>query len=93
LRQSVLLLGDHAEISLVPRLDVACDQVHATHAAKIDKLDPSFAFYLASRGLSPLQSQKLWIEGAVSSVFSVFGSFDEERLAALQTDFLSSVGV
>lgn len=91
LRQSALLLWDDADVALVPRLDVACDQVQASHGAKFEKMDQDASFYLMSRGLQKEQAQKLWVEWVVSSAFSVFDAFDEEKIAQLQTSFLSSV--
>jgi Fe-S cluster assembly protein SufD len=60
-RQSLrgLIEGPHAEIDLLPRLQIDVDEVNAQHGATTGQLDENLLFYLLSRGLEPLQARAL----------------------------------
>ena len=66
LRQSVLLVGKNARAEAVPELEIECNEVKASHAASVGKIDEEQLLYLMSRGLTKKESQKLIIKAFLS---------------------------
>lgn len=60
-----LLLSRHAEIDVMPRLEIYADDVKCGHGASIGELDRDALFYLRSRGIGEIEAQRLLIEGFV----------------------------
>ncbi len=62
LRQKVLLVGKDARAEAVPELEIECNEVKASHAASVGRIDEEQIFYLMSRGLSKKEAEELIIE-------------------------------
>jgi Fe-S cluster assembly protein SufD len=62
LRNDVLLLDKAMAVSK-PTLEIANDDVKASHGSTTTTIDANHLFYLQSRGLSPIQAKQLIIEG------------------------------
>ena len=62
LRQKVLLVGENARAEAIPELEIECNEVKASHAASVGRIDQEQMFYLMSRGLSKNESEKLIIK-------------------------------
>jgi Fe-S cluster assembly protein SufD len=66
LRQKVLLVGENARAEAIPELEIECNEVKASHAASVGRIDEEQIFYLMSRGLSKKEAEKLIIEAFLS---------------------------
>ena len=62
LRQKVLLVGKTAMAEATPELEIECNEVKASHAASIGRIDEEQMFYLMSRGFEKEDAVKLIIE-------------------------------
>lgn len=62
LRQSVLLIGENSMATAIPELEIESNEVKASHAAAIGRIDEEQLFYLMSRGLCRGEAVKLIIK-------------------------------
>lgn len=62
LRQSVLLIGENSMATAIPELEIESNEVKASHAAAIGRVDEEQLFYLMSRGVSRDEAVKLIIK-------------------------------
>lgn len=62
LRQAVLLIGENSMATAVPELEIESNEVKASHAAAIGRIDEEQLFYLMSRGLKREEAVKLIIK-------------------------------
>ncbi len=60
-----LLLSQKSSAKTVPSLKIESENIEASHAATIGKMDENLLFYLQSRGLSRKQSRQLLIKAFV----------------------------
>ena len=58
-----LLLSEKAFAKSIPALEIKADDVKAGHAATMGKIDEDLIFYLTSRGISPENAKKIFIQG------------------------------
>ena len=63
LEEHNLLLSKGCKIEAVPGLEIQHNEVQASHAATLEKVDEEKLFYLQSRGLSPEEGLELLVEG------------------------------
>lgn len=63
LETRALILGEGAHCESVPSLEIEADDVKASHAATMGKLDESQIFYLQSRGIDLHTATRMLIEG------------------------------
>lgn len=63
LHEHSLLLSQGARIEAVPALEIEHDEVQASHAATLEKVDEEKLFYLLSRGLNEAAAMELLVEG------------------------------
>jgi Fe-S cluster assembly protein SufD len=63
LRQNVLILSDRARADVRPILEIEADDVKASHAATVGRIDKEELFYLTSRGLPIVEAKQLIVEG------------------------------
>ena len=63
LNEHSLLLSSGAKIEAVPALEIEHDDVQASHAATLEKVDEEKLFYLLSRGLTEAAAMELLVEG------------------------------
>jgi Fe-S cluster assembly protein SufD len=66
LRQKVLLVGENSRAEAIPELEIECDDVRASHAASVGRIDEEQLFYLMSRGLSREEAVELIIKAFLS---------------------------
>jgi len=59
----VLTLGPKSRATVEPELEIEANNVRASHAASVGRIDPEQLLYLQSRGLSKDDAQKQIIEG------------------------------
>ncbi|OGY17106.1 MAG: hypothetical protein A2785_00635 [Candidatus Chisholmbacteria bacterium RIFCSPHIGHO2_01_FULL_49_18] len=63
LTENVLIISDRAKADAVPKLEIEADDVRASHAATVSKINEEQLFYLRSRGLSEQSARELIVEG------------------------------
>ncbi len=58
-----LVLSHDARADSIPGLEILADDVRCTHGATVGKIDQNEVFYLQSRGIPKVESEKLIVEG------------------------------
>lgn len=58
-----LILSEDAHADSIPGLEILADDVRCTHGATVGQIDPEELFYLSSRGISKMDSERLIVEG------------------------------
>ena len=61
-----LLIDEESKINLTPILEINNDDVVCSHGAASGKADEEVLFYLASRGISKSEAEKIYIQGFLS---------------------------
>ena len=80
-----MLLTRTATANAKPELEIYADDVKCAHGCAIGELDQQAMFYLASRGLPPLEAQTLLLRAFVSEVFEgADPSLEAAALGALE---------
>ncbi|MCP5395748.1 MAG: SufD family Fe-S cluster assembly protein [Sphingomonadaceae bacterium] len=64
-----LLLEKGASANAKPELEIFADDVKCAHGAAIGALDEQALFYLASRGLPPVEARKLMVRAFIADAF------------------------
>ncbi|UAB78435.1 SufD family Fe-S cluster assembly protein [Erythrobacter sp. SCSIO 43205] len=64
-----LLLEAGASANAVPQLEIFADDVKCAHGATVGQLDEAARFYMAARGLSPEQAQRLLVQAFIGDAF------------------------
>ena len=64
-----LLLEPGASANAVPQLEIFADDVKCAHGATVGQLDEAARFYMAARGLSQEQAQRLLVQAFVGDAF------------------------
>ena len=70
LEMRVLLLDDKSMATAEPKLEIEANQVKASHAATVGRIDPEQLFYLKSRGISQTEAEKLIVDGFLEEIVS-----------------------
>lgn len=70
LEMKILLLDEESQAVAEPKLEIEANEVKASHAATVGKIDPEELFYLQSRGLTKKEAEKLIVDGFLSEVVS-----------------------
>lgn len=68
LEMRVLLLDKKSSAVAEPKLEIENNEVKASHAASVGKIDEDQLFYLASRGVEREEAKKLIVEGFLNEV-------------------------
>lgn len=68
LSQKVLLLSEKAQADVIPNLEIEADDVRASHAASVGKINEEQIFYLMSRGVSQDKAEKMIVDGFLDAV-------------------------
>ena len=81
-----MLLTRTATANAKPELEIYADDVKCAHGCAIGELDQQAMFYLASRGIAPMEAQTLLLQAFVAEVFEgADASLEAAALAALET--------
>lgn len=78
-----LLLEAGASANAVPQLEIFADDVKCAHGATVGQLDEAARFYMAARGLSPQQAQRLLVQAFIGDAFVELDD-EEERETLLE---------
>lgn len=65
---NTLLLTDDGDFSTKPELEIFADDVACGHGATFTDLEPSYMFYLMSRGIPEKEARSLLIKGFVDEI-------------------------
>ncbi len=63
LAEAAMILSKKARADAIPGLEIETNEVKATHSASVSQVDEDQVFYLASRGLTRSEAEKLIILG------------------------------
>jgi Fe-S cluster assembly protein SufD len=64
-----LVLSEGAEARSVPNLEIEADDVRCSHASTVGPIDDDQLYYLATRGVSPEEAERLIVLGFFDDVF------------------------
>jgi Fe-S cluster assembly protein SufD len=78
-----MLLSRTATANSKPELEIYADDVKCAHGATVGELDRQALFYLAARGIPPVEAQTLLLQAFVSEVYAGAEARDELEAAAL----------
>ncbi len=65
-----LLLSEGSRAETIPELEIMTDDVQCSHGATVAPLDPEQVFYLESRGIPPLEAERLIVRGFVEGTLA-----------------------
>jgi Fe-S cluster assembly protein SufD len=68
LEEKILLVGQKARAKAEPMLEIEANEVKASHAATVGKLDERQMFYLMSRGINRSDAQQMLVLGFLRPV-------------------------
>ena len=68
LEDHVLVVGENTHTNSEPILEIAANDVKASHAATTGRIDESQVYYLQSRGLSRDEAEEVLVEGFFESL-------------------------
>lgn len=68
LEMRVLLVGEEARARVEPKLEIEANEVKASHAATVGRIDKEEIFYLQSRGIGKKEAEKMLVEGFLREV-------------------------
>lgn len=63
LEMRILLLDDKSSATAEPKLEIEANDVKASHAAAVGRIDKEQLFYLESRGMSNASAEELIVQG------------------------------
>jgi len=66
LKEVILLVSAGARATAVPDLEIEANDVKASHAATVSKIDEEQIFYLTSKGMSRIDAEELIVRGFLS---------------------------
>ncbi len=66
-KEATLMLSPTAKIDAIPMLNIINDQVQCSHSASMSNFDPEKLFYMATRGLTPLETKQMLIKSFVQT--------------------------
>lgn len=85
-----IILGKTVSIKAKPILNIASNDVQASHGAKIEKIDAEKLLYMTSRGLSPEQAQTLvvnwYLNHIADQLMSWNGGQEENTIRTIVED-------
>lgn len=80
LENRMLILGEGARADSIPSLEIEADDVKASHAATIGRIDEQQIFYLQSRGIERKTATRMIVDGFFEPIISKIG---DESISAL----------
>lgn len=64
-----MLLSRKATANAKPELEIFADDVKCAHGATVGELDKAALFYMASRGIPPVEARKLMLQAFIADAF------------------------
>lgn len=88
LEMRMVLMDKESRVEVEPRMEIAVEDVKASHAATVGTVDKEELFYLMSRGLKKEEAEKLWLKGWMEKIVKMIDrEEDRERVVNLLSDF------
>ena len=88
LEMRLILMDKKSRVEVEPDLEIAVEEVKASHAATVGTIDKEELFYLMSRGLKREEAEKLWLKGWIEKVVKMIKrGEDRERVVKLLGNF------
>lgn len=81
LEMKILVIGEKAKAMAEPSLEIEANDVKASHAATVGRIDEDELFYLQSRGISEEKSKQILIKGFVHKVIERIEDKEEKDKA------------
>ena len=81
-----LLIDEESKINLTPILEINNDDVVCSHGAASGKADEEVLFYLASRGISKSEAERIYIQGFLSEFIE---KIDDAEMKAKGQNFIN----
>ena len=81
-----LLMSPAARADLLPELEILHHDVRASHGAAVGPLDEEARFYLMSRGIPPLEAERMLVTGFAEPVVRALWSEFADRLSWVMRD-------
>lgn len=78
LEMRLLLLDGKSQATAEPKLEIEANDVKASHAATVGRVDEEELFYLMSRGVSRERAEKLIVDGFLNQVI---GKIEDKKIA------------
>lgn len=82
LENRVLLLGNEARADSLPSLEIEANDVKASHAATVGRIDDRQLFYLESRGINRRTAVRMIVEGFFEPIFDRLKMTADEKIFA-----------
>lgn len=79
----LLILDEKSQAMAEPKLEIEANDVRASHAATVGKIDEEEMFYLMSRGLKKTEAEKLVVKGFLAEVIE---KIDDRKTASELTE-------
>jgi Fe-S cluster assembly protein SufD len=79
LEMRLLLLDGKSQATAEPKLEIEANDVKASHAATVGRVDEEELFYLMSRGISREGAEKLIVAGFLDQVISRIDKIEDRR--------------
>ncbi|MBI3420767.1 MAG: SufD family Fe-S cluster assembly protein [Candidatus Sungbacteria bacterium] len=74
-----LLVSPHARAEIYPYLEIATDEVKASHGTSVGRIDEKQLFYLQSRGVEQDKAKELLLAGFFRDLAKDFSRKDQEK--------------
>ena len=81
LEMRILVIGEKAKAMVEPSLEIEANEVRASHAATVGRIDEDELFYLQSRGVSEKESKQILIRGFLNTVVERIEDRNEKNRA------------
>lgn len=87
-----MLLDRTATANAKPELEIFADDVKCAHGATVGELDKAALFYMASRGIPPVEARRLMLQAFIADAFvSVEDDAAREAIEAKALDVLEAI--
>jgi len=88
LEMRMILMDEESWVEVEPDLEIAVEDVKASHAATVGTIGKEELFYLMSRGLKKEEAEKLWLKGWMEKIVkTIDGEEDREKVVNLLSSF------
>ncbi len=88
LEMRLLLLDGRSQATAEPKLEIEANDVKASHAATVGRIDEEELFYLMSRGVSREGAERLIVDGFLNQVIE---KIEDSKLKAVTRTIVSKV--
>lgn len=74
-----LLLSPNATINSKPQLEIFADDVKCTHGATVGQIEPTFLFYMRSRGIPKAEAEAILVYAFAAEVLELISNDDLKK--------------